>query len=213
MTHQIASEYYDDVDEVATLRLEINKMTYDLKECFRRIHELELASPPKLVHGILRPMSEMSSVGCQLFYTPSVVDQPKSNKTPYSLKLQVHVNGVRAKPDIDVALYMAERFLESVDKLPCVAAESGFVRHVATQLLSQNNDNMLMGMLRKKTGGSGTPYAPNQFCMINHHGDISVQPELVFYVNEQPFIVEGWKPGAGKKANASKWFGSWKAAR
>ena len=68
-------------------------------------------------------------------------------------------------------------------------------------------EELLIGMLRAKTTGKGTPYIADQVCMLCHH--LSDSPVVTILIANEEVKLQNFRPAAGTKPGRAKWWDAW----
>ena len=161
---------------------------------------------PHLIGGRLPAKSEITQLKEQIFHSPDLPLNERKAKTEWSLRLTVWINGLRAIEEIKgVQLYSGEQFAEKVAGLAGEVPE--FTRDVARHLADHDDGDVLVGMLRAKTRGKGTPYIRNQLCILSGHLDDA--PQVIVLLGGEEIRIKSFRPAAGMKAGHAKWWGEW----
>ena len=122
---------------------------------------------PHLVGGRLPALSELTQLRVQIFHTPDLSPTARKAKTVWSLRITVWINGVRAAEEIKgVQLYSCREFSQKVANL---RGDVPTEPRSSPSGLDRDPEDMLVGMLRAKTRGKGTPYIADQFCVLLYH--------------------------------------------
>ena len=161
---------------------------------------------PHLDDGRLPTKSNISTLKVQIFHSPNLPLNDRKAKTEWSLRITVWINGLRALEEIKgVQLYSCKQF---ADKVADLAGEVPDVtRDFAERFADRDDEAVLVGMLRAKTRGKGTPYIRDQFCVLMEHlGD---QPHVVVSLAGEEIVIDKFRPAAGVKAGHAKWWGEW----
>ena len=123
---------------------------------------------PHLIGGRLPARSEMTQLRVQIFHTPDLSSAERKAKTEWSLRLTVWINGMRAAEEVKgIQLYSGREFAQKVAKLRGDVPDA--TKAYAEQTADRDPGDLLIGMLRAKTRGKGTPYISDQVCLLRHH--------------------------------------------
>jgi len=185
----------DRLDEQQTL---ISALASENEMLIRRITALEVRMPPQLDGG--RLPHDLSDLECQIFYTPLELIPPDQRriKTEWSLRLTAYIGGKRARPDINVKLYNGSRFFVQVMEL---SDQPSYAEQAAEHI---RDSDALGGMLLAITKQKGRPYIPTQFGILNGH--LSGDPKVMVVIDGREVMLDGFRPGKGKKENRAKWY-------
>jgi hypothetical protein len=159
---------------------------------------------PHLDDGRLPAKPDISMLKVQIFHSPELPLNERKAKTEWSLRLTVWINGLRAVEEIKgVQLYSCEQF---ADKVAGLGGEVPDVtRDFAERFADRDDEAVLVGMLRAKTRGKGTPYIRDQFCVLMEH--LNDQPKVVVSLAGEEIVIDKFRPAAGVKAGHAKWWG------
>jgi hypothetical protein len=161
---------------------------------------------PHLIGGPLPNLPEITQLKVQIFHSPDLLPKDRRAKTEWSLRLTVWVNGLRAAEEIKgVQLFNCKQFADKVAAL--IGDVPGLTRTIAERFVSKHSDEALIGTLRAKTKGKGTPYIRDQFCVL--HGHWTDTPTVMVSICGEYIEVSHLRPGAGTKAGHAKWWGEW----
>jgi hypothetical protein len=161
---------------------------------------------PRLVGGRLPPLAEITQLKVQIFHSPSLPLKERKAKTEWSLRLTVWINGSRAMEEIKgVQLYSCQQFAEKVHGL--VGDVPDLTREVAERFADDDQENMLIGMLRARTKGKGTPYIRDQLCLLRDY--LSNTPQVIVSVGSENVGISNFRPAAGTRLGHAKWWGEW----
>ncbi len=161
---------------------------------------------PHLIGGRLPARSEITQLRVQIFHTPDLSLAERKAKTEWSLRLTVWVNGVRANEEIKgVQLYPGREFAQKVAKLRGDVPD--LTRAYAEQTADRDPGDLLIGMLRAKTRGKGTPYISDQVCLLRHH--LSDEPMVGIFIDGEVMEFQNFRPATGTKAGHAKWWDEW----
>ena len=161
---------------------------------------------PHLVGGRLPALSEMTQMRVQIFHTPDLPPTARKAKTVWSLRMTVWINGVRAVEEIKgVQLYSCREFAQKVANLRGEVPDR--TKEFAEQYGTSDPDDLLVGMLRAKTRGKGTPYIADQFCVLRHH--LTQFPAVGVSIGGEIVKFEKFRPAAGTKEGRAKWWDEW----
>jgi len=118
----------------------------------------------------------------------------------------VWINGMRAIEEIKgVQLYSCKQFADKVAGLTGEIPDC--TRDFAERVADRDDEGLLVGMLRAKTRGKGTPYIRDQFCVLGEH--LSDASQVVVSLGDDEIAIEKFRPAAGAKAGHAKWWGEW----
>jgi hypothetical protein len=161
---------------------------------------------PHLIAGRLPALSEMTQMRVQIFHTPDLSSAERKAKTEWSLRLTVWINGMRAAEEIKgVQLYPGREFAQKVANLRGDVPD--LTKAYAEQSADRDPEDLLIGMLRAKTKGKGTPYIPDQLCLLRHH--LSDRPVVGISICGEVLEFHNFRPAAGTKAGRAKWWDEW----
>jgi hypothetical protein len=161
---------------------------------------------PHLIGGRLPALSEMTQLRVQIFHTPHLSPAERKAKTEWSLRLTVWINGMRAAEEIKgVQLYSGPEFAQKVAKLRGDVPDATKV--YAEQAADRDPGDLLIGMLRAKTRGKGTPYIADQVCLLGHH--LSDRPVVRISIGGEALEFQNFRPATGTKAGHAKWWDEW----
>jgi hypothetical protein len=161
---------------------------------------------PHLIGGRLPALSEMTQLRVQIFHTPHLSPAERKAKTEWSLRFTVWINGVRAAEEIKgVQLYSGPEFAQKVAKLRGNVPDATKV--YAEQAADRDPGDLLIGMLRAKTRGKGTPYIADQVCLLGHH--LSDRPVVRISIGGEALEFQNFRPATGTKAGHAKWWDEW----
>jgi hypothetical protein len=134
---------------------------------------------PHLIGGRLPALPEVTQLKVQIFHSPDLLPKDRKAKTEWTLRLTVWINGLRAIEEIKcVQLYNCKQFADTVDALAGEVPD--LTRTIAARFVNKHSDEALIGMLRAKTRGKGTPYVRDQFCILHDHGKDT--PEVIISI-------------------------------
>ena len=161
---------------------------------------------PHLIGGRLPALCDITQLRVQIFHTPGLSPDEQKAKTEWSLRLTVWVNGVRAAEEIKgVQLYPGREFAQKVAKLRGdVPDQTKFFAQEATY---NDPEDLLIGMLRAKTRGKGTPYIADQVCLLRDH--LSDSPMVAISTGNEAVDFRNFRPAAGTKLGRAKWWDEW----
>ena len=161
---------------------------------------------PRLLGGRLPALCEITQLKVQIFHTPVLSPVERKAKTEWSLRLTVWVNGVRAVEEIKgVQLHPGREFVQKVAKLRGDIPDK--TKDFAEASADYNPEELLIGMLRAKTTGKGTPYIADQVCMLCHH--LSDSPVVTILIANEEVKLQNFRPAAGTKPGRAKWWDAW----
>lgn len=187
--------------DLAAILRQIQTLREENEALSRRVAVLEAHQPLVLDGGKLP--NNMSHLECQIFHTPLEMIPTKHRrvKTPWSLRLTAWIEGRKAKPDINVALYPGSQFYQQVmSKTERPISTETF----ANTMREQDEEFMLAGMPKAITKQKGRPYILAQFCAVIDY--MSDQPKAYINIGEQEIALEKFIPGKGTKENRAKWY-------
>ena len=161
---------------------------------------------PHLIGGRLPALSEMTQLRVQIFHTPNLSPAERKAKTEWSLRFTVWINGVRANEEIKgVPLYPGREFAQKVTKLRGDVPD--LTKTYAEQAADLDPGDLLIGMLRAKTRGKGTPYISDQVCLLGDH--LSDRPVVRILIGGEVLEFQNFRPATGTKAGHAKWWDEW----
>jgi hypothetical protein len=161
---------------------------------------------PRLVGGRLPALSEITQLRVQIFHTPDLSPVARKAKTVWSLRMTVWINGVRAAEEIKgVQLYSCREFAQKVANLRGETPAS--TKEFAEEYEDRDPEDLLVGMLRAKTRGKGTPYIADQFCVLRHH--LTEFPVVGVSIGGESVTLQRFRPAAGTKQGRAKWWDEW----
>ena len=76
-----------------------------------------------------------------------------------------------------------------------------------SRLADRDPGDLLIGMLRAKTRGKGTPYISDQVCLLRHH--LSDSPMVGIFIGGEDMGFRNFRPATGTKAGHAKWWDEW----
>jgi hypothetical protein len=92
-----------------------------------------------------------------------------------------------------------------------VANLRGDVPSLTREFAEANEDrdpeDVLVGMLRAKTRGKGTPYIADQFCVLRYH--LTDSPIVGISIGGDTVVLQRFRPAAGTKQGKAKWWDEW----
>jgi hypothetical protein len=161
---------------------------------------------PHLIGGRLPALCEMTQLRVQIFHTPGLSPAERKAKTEWSLRLTAWVNGVRAAEEIKgVQLYPGREFAQKVANLRGDVPDQ--TKFFAQEAAYNDPEDLLIGMLRAKTRGKGTPYIADQVCLLrDHHSD---SPMVAISIGNEDVVFQSFRPAAGTKLGRAKWWDEW----
>jgi hypothetical protein len=161
---------------------------------------------PSLIGGRLPTLSEMTQLRVQIFHTPDLSPAERKAKTEWSLRFTVWINGVRADEEIKgVQLYPGRQFAQTVANLRDEVPD--LTKALAEEGADRDPEDLLIGMLRAKTRGKGTPYITDQVCLLRYH--LSDRPVVGLSIGRESVEFQNFRPAAGTKAGRAKWWDEW----
>jgi hypothetical protein len=161
---------------------------------------------PHLIGGRLPALPELSQLKVQIFHSPNLLPKDRKAKTEWSLRLTVWINGLRAAEEIKgVQLFNCKQFADTVAALPGDLPDP--TRIIAERFANTDSQDVLVGMLRAKTRGKGTPYIRDQFCVLHNHWTDS--PTVMVSIGGEYIEVDHFRFAAGTKEGHAKWWGEW----
>jgi uncharacterized coiled-coil protein SlyX len=161
---------------------------------------------PRLIGGRLPALSEITQLRVQIFHTPGLSPAERKAKTEWSLRLTVWINGLRATEEIKgVQLYSGLEFAQKVAKFRGDVHDA--TKAYAEQTADRDPGDLLIGMLRAKTKGKGTPYISDQVCLLGHH--LSDRPVVRISIGGEDVEFQNLRPATGRKAGHAKWWDEW----
>jgi hypothetical protein len=120
--------------------------------------------------------------------------------------MTVWINGVRAAEEIKgVQLYSCREFAQKVANLRGETPAS--TKEFAEEYEDRDPEDLLVGMLRAKTRGKGTPYIADQFCVLRHH--LTEYPVVGVSIGGESVTLQRFRPAAGTKQGRAKWWDEW----
>jgi hypothetical protein len=161
---------------------------------------------PHLVGGRLPALSELTQLRVQIFHTPDLLPTARKAKTVWSLRITVWINGVRAVEEIKgVPLYSCREFSQKVANLRGDVPNG--TKEFAEQYKDRDPEDTLVGMLRAKTRGKGTPYVADQFCVLLYH--LTESPVVGISIGGETVTFQKFRAAAGTKEGRAKWWDEW----
>lgn len=161
---------------------------------------------PHLIGGRLPALSEMTQLRVQIFHTPDLSPAERKAKTEWSLRFTVWINGVRANEEVKgVQLYPGREFAQKVANLRGDVPD--LTKAYAEQTADRDPGDLLIGMLRAKTRGKGTPYISDQVCLLGRH--LSDRPVVRTLIGGEVLEFQNFRPATGTKAGHAKWWDEW----
>jgi hypothetical protein len=159
---------------------------------------------PHLVGGRLPAVSEITQLRVQIFHTPGLSPAERKAKTEWSLRFTVWINGMRAAEEIKgVQLYPGHEFAQKIARVDVPDETKAY----AEQAADRDPGDLLIGMLRAKTRGKGTPYITDQVCLLGHH--LSDRPMVRISISGEVVEFQNLRPATGTKAGHAKWWDEW----
>ena len=161
---------------------------------------------PHLIGGRLPSLCEITQFRVQIFHTPGLSLAERKAKTEWSLRLTVWVNGVRAAEEIKgVQLYPGREFAQKVANLRGDVPNQ--TKRFAREAADNDPKDMLIGMLRARTRGKGTPYIADQVCLLRDY--LSDRPLVAMSIGNDDVVLQNFRPAAGTKLGRAKWWDEW----
>jgi hypothetical protein len=164
------------------------------------IARIKADNAPEL--GRLPPMNELDEVRCQVWC--------KQGK--WSLRLGVTANGRRWKNERNVVLLSPPAFHRSIKKLPRVPDR---IKQLAQEV--KHMPDVVLGMLREKTTGKGTPYITDQVAFMAGHAvyDGVIPPDMVIrlLLGDDVIYFDEFRLAKGDHPDSAMYYTQWRRPR
>ena len=166
-----------------------------------------LTAQDTLAQGLLPDLHHVSLLEVQIFHTPELTKKQKQGRhTHWSLRIRVSVAGRRIKQEVNVSLYPGPEFAEQV--FGTAADIPITIEQYANEGRIANDPDVLYGMCKLLTSGSGTPRSRRHFAILRGH--TYDEPEVEIFVDDISVRCTAFRPGAGRRQGHAKWYGQCK---
>ena len=193
--------------EVDGLKADITALREENVE-FRR----KLGMYAMLEYGQVPQVSDLTKIGCQIWYSPWLTAEERRTKNIWSLRLSISILHHRVMEEINVRLFPFKQFAkmarkpqyqtDACDTLLDYIEKNGFA------------DEVWAGFIQSFTDGGGRPYVKEQVAVLRGHElDISpnaTQAQVSMLIDGEGLAFGVPRPAAGKSNTSALWYCDWK---
>ena len=165
-----------------------------------------------LERGQIPQVSDLTKIGCQIWYSPHLTAVQRRVKSVWSLRLTVSILHHRVMEEINVRLFPFKQFYKTAslqknrtDALMqiCDALQEG-----------KRTGETWCGFVQAFTDGGGRPYVREQVAILQDHefdtASTATQARVYLMLDSDLHKFSPPRPAAGKNDKSALWYCEWK---
>jgi hypothetical protein len=168
-----------------------------------------------LEYGKLPLVSDLTKIGCQVWYSPWLTAEQRRHWSVWSLRLTVSIMNHRVIEEINVRLFPFKQFYASAHK-PQYRTDPVLAECDAIQEGGYGGD-IWAGFVQGFTDGGGRPFVKEQVAFLIHHemdkSPKATQARVALLLDGELLVFDGIRPAAGDSEKSSLWYCQWKPER
>ena len=162
-----------------------------------------------LERGQIPQVSDLTKIGCQIWYSPHLTAVQRRIKSVWSLRFTVSILHHRVMEEINVRLFPFKQFYKTAS-LPKNRTDF----NMAILEAVPEKEAMWAGFVQAFTDGGGRPYAKEQVAYLQFHEEntavVATQARASLLIGEDLLQFGVPRPAAGKSDKSALWYCEWK---
>jgi hypothetical protein len=162
--------------------------------------------------GQIPQVSDLTKIGCQIWYSPYLTAEQRRIKSVWSLRLTVSILHHRVMEEINVRLFPFQQFYKTASQPKnrtdalmqiCDALQEG-----------KRTGETWCGFVQAFTDGGGRPYVKEQVAILQDHefdtAATATQARVYLMLDSHLRKFSPPRPAAGKSDKSALWYCEWK---
>ena len=159
--------------------------------------------------GQVPQVSDLTKIGCQIWYSPYLTAEQRRIKSVWSLRLTVSILHHRVMEEINVRLFPFKQFHKTAS-LPKNRTDF----NMAILEAVPEKEAMWAGFVQAFTDGGGRPYVKEQVAYLQFHEENTAaeatQARVSLLIGEDLLQFGVPRPAAGASDRSALWYCEWK---